>query len=309
MAKEYEVHMLIAWNDIINDEILPFHTIPKARSIINRFTILQWKFFRKTLKINAEIYHLHDPELLLLGYVLKFFGKKVIFDLHEDTVSQIMFKRWIPLLLRKVISAIYAFILTVAGRFFDHIVCATDEIRLKNFQGKEKVSVIKNYAICGELSGENQLPFESRDCLSYVGGLALNRGLKEMITVAEALNIPLHLAGPFQHESEKKFVMSLSGWKHVVYHGMIDREEIKQLLSHTLLGLVLLHPLPYFIPSLPIKIFEYMDAGVPILASDFPIWKEIVEGNQVGVTVEATNITLIIEAVKKLLGDVHRLKK
>jgi glycosyltransferase involved in cell wall biosynthesis len=69
------------------------------------------------------------------------------------------------------------------------------------------------------------------------------------------------------------------------------------------MGLVLLHPEPRFIVSLPIKMFEYMSAGVPVIASNFPIWQEIVENNNCGICVDPLNVNEIADAMKWILEN------
>jgi hypothetical protein len=54
-----------------------------------------WQVYRKALKTDADIYHLHDPELMPLGLLLKLQRKKVIYDVHENLPKQISIKHWI----------------------------------------------------------------------------------------------------------------------------------------------------------------------------------------------------------------------
>ncbi len=62
----------------------------------------------KAIEVDAEIYHLHDPDLIPLGNKLKSNGKKVVFDSHEDIPKQIIDKAWIPKIFRGFISNIYS---------------------------------------------------------------------------------------------------------------------------------------------------------------------------------------------------------
>src|SRR5699024_10732847 len=60
-------------------------------------------------KLNADVYHIHDPELLLITSGLKKTGAKVIYDMHEDYYTSIMQKSYIPRLFRRTIAKFFSF--------------------------------------------------------------------------------------------------------------------------------------------------------------------------------------------------------
>jgi glycosyltransferase involved in cell wall biosynthesis len=68
-------------------------------------------------------------------------------------------------------------------------------------------------------------------------------------------------------------------------------------------GLLLLHPLPSYVDSLPIKLFEYMAAGIPVICSDFPLWREIVETSHCGVCVNPSDTDAAADAIRKLVNN------
>ena len=75
-------------------------------------------------------------------------------------------------------------------------------------------------------------------------------------------------------------------WQRVEFVGKLDRSGVKRLLEESKIGLVTLHPTMNYVDALPVKMFEYMLAGIPVIASDFPILKEIIEKENCGICVD-----------------------
>ena len=93
------------------------------------------------------------------------------------------------------------------------------------------------------------------------------------------------------------------GWEYVDFRGHLDRESVWQLLSESRVGLCLLRPLVNYLDALPVKLFEYMASGVPVICSDFPGWKKIVEGAGCGICVDISDADQIEKAARNLLDN------
>jgi glycosyltransferase involved in cell wall biosynthesis len=74
-------------------------------------------------------------------------------------------------------------------------------------------------------------------------------------------------------------------------------------------GLVTLHPTPAYLDSLPVKMFEYMSAGLPVIASDFPLWREIIEGNDCGLCIDPLDPAAIAAAIDALVSNPARAEQ
>jgi glycosyltransferase involved in cell wall biosynthesis len=88
-------------------------------------------------------------------------------------------------------------------------------------------------------------------------------------------------------------------------HGHLDRIGVQQVLRRAMAGLVTLHPVVNYLDALPVKMFEYMAAGLPVIASRFPLWQDIVEGNQCGVCVDPGNPAAIAAAIDHFCRHPH----
>lgn len=279
--------------------------LPKPRNRVTRiFGLTLWTFIL-ALRHKADIYHFHDPELLPIGILLKLFTRaKVIYDVHEDVPEQILTKHWIPAALRRPIAKLFNIVEKKLSRAIDAIVVATEGIAEK-FRGLNPI-VVHNYPDLEMLPIPSNIRKKSKaKILVYIGGISKIRGAVEMIQALEYLNpdldVRLELIGRFDPPSLEKELQKLPGYRWAQFLGFIKPPEVYGRLREADVGLVCLHPLPRFILGWPVKLFEYMAAKLPVVASNFPLWKQIVEGNECGICVNPLNPKEIAGAIEYLL--------
>jgi glycosyltransferase involved in cell wall biosynthesis len=295
---------LIAQHD--GDEVvdgIKIIALPKPK---NRFQRMMgtWRVFRIALRQKADVYHFHDPELLPAGMLLKILTKgRVIYDVHEDYPAAILTKHWLTPPVRKPIAKIANYIEKWGASRLNYIVAATKDIAGK-FERTGEVATIKNYPIV-----ERFQPIPRCDTgqptLIYAGGLSPIRGISEIVHAMTYLdscrNARLVLYGKFETESYRGLVQGLQGFDWVEYRGLVKPEDAWQQLGFATIGIVCFLPAPNHINAMPNKLFEYMAAGIPVVASNFPLWKEIVEGNNCGLTVNPLCPSEIARAIEYLL--------
>jgi glycosyltransferase involved in cell wall biosynthesis len=264
----------------------------------------------RALSLGADIYHLHDPELLPAGLQLKRHGKCVIYDAHEDLPLQILSKSYLHPVLRRPISAMTAQFERFACSRLDAVVTATPAIRNKFLDQGITAIDINNFPMLGELEAGVSWDSKARE-VCYVGGIVAIRGIREVVA-AMALchsNARLNLGGKFAEENVKREVLELSGWAAVNEHGFLSRTEMRSVLGRSMAGIVTFLPEPNHICAQPNKMFEYMSAGLPVIASNFPLWREIIEGNECGLCVDPAKPTAIAEAIDWLVENPARARE
>lgn len=279
--------------------------LPKQKSRLHRMTKIAWIAYKIALKQNADVYVIHDPEFLVFAPKLKRKTKsKVVYDVYEDFPKQILSKTWIPKIARKPVSVVFNLIEKRCSKKLDYVVAVTEDIK-DNFKN-QKVLVVKNYPIIKNFKSTKKTKLNKDSIrLIYAGNLEKERGIKEIVQCLGSINpkyrAKLVLLGSFSDSRYEKEVKSLKEWGKVEFEGLVDFEKVSEHLSKADIGLVCLHPLRRYLTSLPTKMFEYMAAGLPVVASDFPFWRGILKENECGVCVNPLSPKEIASAVEYLI--------
>lgn len=260
------------------------------------------RVFRKAVQLDADVYHLHDPELIPVGLKLKRMGKRVIFDAHEDVPKQLLGKPYLGPLRLRILAGLFSKYEKYACSKFDGIVAATPYIRDKFLAIHPRTVAINNFPVLGELDAA--VPWEVKhDEVCYVGGIGAIRGIRETVAALELVQsaVRLNLCGRFTEPALEAEIKANLGWRRVNELGFLDRIGVRDVLGRSIAGLVTLHPIVNYLDALPVKMFEYMAAGIPSISSNFPLWREIVEGNECGLCVDPLDPEAIAKAIDYLI--------
>lgn len=256
------------------------------------------------IREDADIYHFHEFVLYPTAKRIMKRGKKVIYDLHEDSPRQLgqNLKQHFGKLIGGIGEHFIEKIEDSVIRKADGTITVVDSIadRLTK-AGAQRVQVIANYPIM-EMLEKSKGCAERKNKVCYCGGISLIRGIRQMVDAMEGVDGRLILAGPIS-EKLKNEVSALKGWEKVDYRGTVTKEEVDRIYDESVLGLCLYLVTPNNVNSNPNKLFECMNAGIPVICSDFPIWREIVEEGNCGLCVDAESVEQITEAIVKLLND------
>ncbi|GAB4450092.1 MAG: glycosyltransferase family 4 protein [Bacteroidia bacterium] len=280
LNKKYSVCLIAPYSHDFIENYIPIFSVRKFNNRFLRICITPWLLFFKIIKINPKVIHFHDPELIFIGWLLKFLRYKVIYDSHEFYEKQILSKHYLPYWIRKILSFVYNMVYYISLSLFDKIIHVSDyrEKELKNkYKNKySKIAYIKNFPNFDLPSAPPKKNINPSNIkLIYIGGLTAVRGIKEIITAIERIdNVELYLAGSWNPESLYIECQHLKAWSKVKYFGQLPYTQISSLISKCDIGLCLLYPTPNHQFALPVKILEYLSYGLPVIASDFDYWKK-----------------------------------
>lgn len=276
--------------------------VPAPANRIQRMTVTLWQVLKRAFQSKARICHFHDPELIPVGFLLKLAGRQVVYDVHEDYPRDIMHKDWIHPRMRRLMAGAADALEWGVTRLIDGTVAVTPDIA-DRFP-KTKTITLRNFPSLDELGTNAPVPYKERPFkICYVGGLTVNRGVFDMVDGIGALDVDgieeprLALAGKFANAADETESQAKPGWARTDHLGWLDRDEIVRLFGNVRAGLVVLHATSAYERAYPIKLFEYMAAGLPTIASDFPLYREILDDGRCGLLVPPSDPKAMTEAI------------
>jgi hypothetical protein len=263
-----------------------------------RMTAVVGGVYQLARSLEADLYHFHDPELLPVGLLLKLQGKRVIYDVHEDYSQNIIDKAWLPKLTRSYVAQLTASLEKFVARKLDLAVVVTSHIQDRFLKMGCRTEIIYNYPLLEEFYFPEIDWSRKEKAVCYAGGINEMRGLFDMVSAIGLTDGKLFLAGDFEFSSQRDQARALFGWQQIEELGMVSRQKVREMYSKSMAGLVIIHPLTRYKLALPVKMFEYMAAGIPVICSDFPLWRGIIEENRCGICVDPLNHKEIAAAIQ-----------
>lgn len=298
----YKVHLVVAdskGNELKNG--VRIHDIGKAKGRLQRMLSAPLKLFFKALALRANIYQIHDPELIPLAIALKLFTRKpVIYDIHECYPEMFLHKEYLKPWQGKLLSLGIRLLEKLAISILDRGIAATEHIA-----GQFKdVFILHNYPLLSEWQSVPESPERhNKSDICYLGNITRERGITQLIRALEYVDCTLHLAGGYEPPSYREELINLPGFSKVKEYGYINRAQAAELLGSCALGVVLFDKSPNHLYSLSTKMFEYMAAGLPILVSDLPANMKLLDSAACGRYIDPSEPQEIAKAIKELLND------
>lgn len=297
----YEVHLVQRGESYEKEGVHVTGFGQPASNRLGRMLFTSRKAYWAALAVDADVYHFHDPELLPYGLKLKRRGKKVIFDSHEDTLESILEKTWIPAPMRRMVYIWFKGRQERVCRRIDAVVTVTPHM-VDFFRRLNPRSVqVSNYPI---LKGSFTPPDISSKILVFAGGISGQWNHHTILKAMERLpGCRYRLCGPAEADYLQD-LKTLPAWEQAEYLGKIPHEEIPALLAKSAVGMAMLsycRNSDWKNGTLGnTKIFEEMMAGLPVVCTDFVLWREFVERWHCGVCVDPESADEIADAIQYL---------
>lgn len=257
-----------------------------------------WVIFRKALtRPTSAIFCIHDSDILIAGVALKVLGRRVVYDAHEDTPLQISYQHWLPPLIKKIYGAFYYVLEKLCGWIFDRIIVA--EPVIARYFPKGKTKLVRNFPVAEAFRSHVAIPYQERKArLSYVGSLTAVRGLFEMVEAAKrassAVSFEFLLGGGFSPAHLKEKIVAEY---NVNFIGWVSHAQLVDVLFDSRAGIIVPHPVERYKTNYPVKLFEYMAAGIPVIASSEGESAAFVRESRCGILVDPKDVDQIAEAI------------
>lgn len=250
-------------------------------------------------KVDADVYHFHDPELIFTGLYLKLIGKKVVYDIHENNPAAILSKAYIKSnFLKKILSKALNGLEQMSVRFFDAIVTARPDISAR-FKHKHLIT-LRNFPLLPDMSKIKEVEIiKTKPSVIFVGGMSSIRGIPELIQAFKLIpEIELWLLGPIK---EKEIEKKIEEQENIKYFGIVEAYDVFAYIDRADIGIITFLPVPNHLQTLATKPFEYMACAKPMIMSNFDYWEETF--GESSLYVDPTDIQAIAETIKKLIVD------
>lgn len=299
-----DVHLVISAPEDRTTHGVQVHAIG-GRGRLGRLVGSQLEAWRVLARLRPDLLHVHDPELIPLALLWgRLRRRPVVYDAHEDLVKQIATKSYLHGRGSRLVRLVAGGLIGLADRGCDGVVTATEpiaELFRTSRRGRPRpVQVVRNlpwgadFAPAGVAAGE--------PVAVYTGDLSEERGLSVMREAVHRVpGATLLLAGRALVPTA-----ALESDPQVEYLGLVPPADLPAIIARGRVGLVFLKRLPNYENSLPTKVFEYLASGVPFVATDFPVWRQLFGGHDAGVFVDTDDPEAVAAVLSELLDDPER---
>lgn len=302
-------------NDKIKIEGVSIFPVNKPKNRIDRILSTVNQIRNVAFSLDADLYHFHDPELIIVGLLLRSKGKKVIYDIHEDYLTSIQQKRYLSIF-RFPISWIFFLLEKISSNFF-YLILA-EKYYLNHYP---KGTVIGNYPPLSRINKnngkhDNGKQYNGSINLIYTGNITEDRGALIHASIVKSIdNIELYLIGrcstAVATSIRKVAGTSVNKINIIGENSYVNYDEILEYYRscNWTAALAIFPPTRHYKQKELTKVFEYMAFGIPIICSNFPVWKKLVEDNGVGLSVDPQDENSIVEAINYLDKNPNEAKE
>lgn len=276
------------------------------------------KLFRHARELKADVYHFHDLWINKIGAKLKNLNHKpvVFYDAREPYAADIIsFSQAKGLL--KIVDQYFAYFVDKWEKYksksYD-LVISNEIIVRDNFRrkiGDDKAEVIYNYNDFHDKFEVKETSIKKYDFI-YSGGITESRGALNIIKAIKIVQeihpeIKVVFIGRYSPEKLKlelaELIDEFKLHSNVILFPFIDYQSVFKFYNESKIGLIPWLPYEALKMKLPIKIFEYMAFGLPIIGSNFGQIKNYIEDENSGILVDPLKPDQISKAMIELLSN------
>ncbi len=302
VAAEYAVSIILPHAKPEQRDGVTINPVRVTKGGFAKLVINPWNIFWKALRQpKRSIFCIHDSDILMAGVFLKLFGRTVVYDAHEDTPLQISYQHWLPKFAKKPYAVFYYWLEKLCGKWFDAIIVA--EPVIAKYFPPHKTSLVRNFSLARPFRDyARALPYKQRRAaLIYIGTLSAVRGLFQMLDAAKEAEkkvaFDFVLGGQFAPASLEKEVLTRY---RIDFRQWVPFDLLVELMYDAKIGIIIPNPIERYKTNYPVKMFEFMAAGLPVIASREGESAAFVEEAKCGLLVDPMDIKAIADAIEWL---------
>lgn len=309
----YNVSLLT--NDGMPDEMVEGISIVSCRvHWPERWKVLlaaKRQFMPEALRMDADVYQLHSPELLPMTLPLKRLGKAVVYDAHEDLPRHVLEKDWLPGALRRPLAFATEYYLRRILARMDDVVSPHSHVveHLQRTIGKG--TLVANFPLVQDLPPVTEAEFVARpSVVCYSGTVYLHSNQEATLDALSDLPDVRYRVAGYVSEPHRQALLQRPGAGQLEFMGRVGQAELRRLYTSSIAGLAIIDyklNQGYKRGSYAVnKLFEYMEAGLPVICTDYSLWQDIVDRYECGVCVKPGSAEEIRAAIEYLARDRRR---
>ena len=270
----------------------------------------------RVLQTKADIYHFHDPELLVIStWIRKIAKRPTIYDAHEAQADFIEIKEDIPAVVRIILLWLYRRLEPRLARQQSGLIFADDQIALSFKEIPVPKTTLFNYPDSDFIDKAIKLtqnPIDRSPTILYLGGLKRSRGSRLMLdafslVLQELPQAKLLLVGPFSPTSlEKEMhddIRRLGLQNAVTLTGEVPFDQVSVYLTSAAIGWVPWLPVPKHQKNIPTKLFEYMAYAIPVVSSNLESVQPFIDHGGNGYLVTPDDPSAHARAIMEILSN------
>lgn len=287
----------MADGDIIDN--VTFRHLPRAKGIRGYWKRLQLAA-ELIADVNPHLIHIHDPELILLYFMIG--GRKIVYDAHEDAPKEALLINAKKPIKARLMALYWRLLLWLVYKKFSGVVAAVASIQAQFPQSK--TILVRNYPMFSRIAPAGASLNQRANHFAYIGTISRERGLFEMLDAVEHLHeqqAKLVLIGKFVNSAEEQTARAHRAWDRVKYLGWQRWDEALAELDHCRAGFLVLEPDPSFAEALPVKLFEYIGKGLPIIHTNIEAWNRLT--GEAGIQVSFGETDQLVNAMRSIMNN------
>ncbi|REA59291.1 group 1 glycosyl transferase [Dyadobacter luteus] len=282
--------------------------LPRYEGLLQRILFCHPVILWKCLRFRPEYVHIFVPELIPVAILFKWLGAKIIYEVQENLYKKFEIKTYNN---HPVFRLFFKRLDGYARKQFHCIF--TDDSYLSEYQNLKHPSVvIRNFVsltFVDQYVAQNIKWQINRRSFFYCGVISMERCFDTLVAAIASMthqypDLTVHLFGPvrFQEKDAEQLPDYHRVKKHLIFYGYTDLKKALPYAKHCIAGIALLKPVADYPDSYTTKIFEYMALNLPVITSDFPLYKDVVQKSDCGFCIPPDNASLLSKAMEWIIS-------